>query len=409
MTQISGALRFRHVGPAPSRARAVPAPRLVMLRSVGWLCVATAAALSLLGVVAIGTVEPAPGEVDFARNHVLHLLLAVAACAAVAVPHYRAAQRASYPAMAAILLVLVFVLIPHVPESIVRVRNGARRWINLGVMDFQPSELAKIVYVLALASYLRFRDNYRRLAGLMLPMVLTFVPLGLVLVEPDLGTSLLFLPTLFAMLVAAGAKLRHLALVMVVGAALAPAMYPLLEDHQKNRIKAMAAQIVGDPRYENDIGFQAARAVTLAGAGGWTGVGQDHAAALVRFNRLPEDHNDMIFAVIGCRWGMAGAGVVWCLYLALCLGGLKIASQCKDPFGRLVPVGITALFFSQMAINTGMSIGLLPITGLTLPFVSAGGSSLVTAWIMVGLLLNIALRHQRSVAPESFEFSDEEE
>jgi cell division protein FtsW (lipid II flippase) len=166
------------------------------------------------------------------------------------------------------------------------------------VTDFQPSELAKIAYVLALASYLRYRSNYRRLTGLLLPLGLTFVPMGLILIEPDLGTAMLFLPTLFAMLIAAGAKLKNLALVIVLGLALAPAMYPLLKPHQKDRITAMVAQVVGDTRYEQDIGFQGARAMTLAGAGGWTGVGEQHTSALVAYNRLPEDHNDMIFAVI---------------------------------------------------------------------------------------------------------------
>jgi len=196
---------------------------------------------------------------------------------------------------------------------------------------------------------------------------------------------------------------------MVIGFSLAPAMYPLLKPHQKDRIKAMIAQVVGDDRYHNDIGFQAARAMTLAGAGRWTGVGRDHAAALITYNALPEDHNDMIFAVVTCRWGILGAMTVWGFFLLLCGGGLAIAAQCKDPFGRLVPVGLVTVFFSQMAINTGMAIGVMPITGMTLPFVSAGGSSLVSAWIMVGLLVSIAMRRQRYLAPEAFEFDGCEE
>ena len=389
---------------APARTRVIPRPRLVMMRSVGWLCVGSAALLSVLGVVVIGTVPPGPGEPNLAIMHIVHLVVGLIAAVAVAVPHYRVAQRVSYPLLAAVVFMLVFVLIPWVPEAIVRPRNGARRWINVLVTDFQPSELAKIAWVLALASYLRFRENYRKLVGLFLPLALTFIPMGLILVEPDLGTAMLFLPTLFAMLIAAGAKLRHLALVMFIGLSLAPAMYPLLEPHQKDRIKAMAAQVVGDDRYQNDIGFQGARAMTLAGAGRWTGVGRRHAAALITYNGLPEDHNDMIFAVVTCRWGMLGAMTVWGTFVLLCAGGLVIAAQCKDPFGRLVPVGLVAMFFSQMAINTGMSIGLMPITGMTLPFVSAGGSSLVSAWIMVGLLLNIAMRRQRYLAREAFNF-----
>ncbi len=390
-------------GPAPARGvRGATSA----VRGAGWLCVAVAIALSVLGVIVIEGV-PRPGEPSYALRHLVHLGVGLAAAALVAFPHYRWAQRASYPMLAGVIVLLVFVLIPWVPEAIVRPRNGARRWINLVVTDFQPSELAKIAYVLALASYLRFRSNFRRLTGLLLPFCLTVVPMGLVLVEPDLGTSLLFLPTLCAMLAAAGARLRHLALVLLAGAIAAPAMYPILQPHQKDRIKAMIAQVSGDPRYENDIGFQADRAMTLAGAGGLLGEGRERSAALVTHNRLPEEHNDMIFAVIACRWGLAGASAVWAAFLLLAGGGLLVAAQAKDPFGRLVPVGIVAVLFSQMAINSGMTIGLLPITGMTLPFVSYGGSSLVSTWIMIGLLLNIAVRRRRYLAPEAFEFDDE--
>ncbi len=403
MTQFVAISRGRashRAAPTPARAMSGSG---VMVRNVGWVCVGAAAVLSLLGLIVIAGV-PREGEPDYALRHLVHLGLGLSAAALVVVPHYRWMQRASYPMLAVVVLMLVFVLIPWVPEAIVRPRNGARRWINLFVTDFQPSELAKIAYVIALASYLRYRSNYRRIGGLMLPLGLTFIPLGLILVEPDLGTAMLFLPTLLAMLIAAGARLRHIAVVIVLGLTLAPAMYPLLKPHQKDRINAMVAQVTGDTRYENDIGFQGARAMTLAGAGGWFGTGRHQSAALVTYNRLPEDHNDMVFAVIACRWGLFGALFTWGAFLTLCAGGLLIAGHCKDPFARLVPVGIVAILFSQMTINTGMTIGLMPITGMTLPFVSYGGSSLVSAWIMVGLLLSISLRRQRYLARDAFDF-----
>jgi cell division protein FtsW (lipid II flippase) len=169
----------------------------------------------------------------------------------------------------------------------------------------------------------------------------------------------------------------------------------------------MFAQVTGDTRYDDDIGYQRARAVTLVGAGRLWGTGRRHAGPLVSHNRLPEDHNDMVFAVICCRWGLLGGLATWGAFLAFGMGGLLIAAQSRDPFGRLVPVGIVAVLFSQVAINTGMTIGLAPITGMTLPFVSYGGSSLVSAWVMVGLLLNIAMRRARYLAPEAFDFDSE--
>ena len=215
MTQLAAQVRT-----VPSRSRPVVGS-WILVRNTGWLCVGAAVLLSVLGVVTIGTVDR-PGEPNYTLHQLAHLCVGLIAAAAVVVPHYRVAQRLSYPLLAVVLLMLVFVLIPWVPEAIVRPRNGARRWISVFITDFQPSELAKIAYVLALASYLRFRSNYRCLRGLLLPLALTFIPLGLILIEPDLGTAMLFLPTLFAMLIAAGARLRHVALIIVLGLALAP-------------------------------------------------------------------------------------------------------------------------------------------------------------------------------------------
>jgi len=388
----SAATRFR------GRARALHRPR-VELANFGWVCVIGALGLSVLGIVAIATTEP-----GYATRQIAYLCVAVVAATAAAIPHYRWLQRFSVPLLIVVVALLVFVLVPFVPEAIVRPRNGARRWISLRVTDFQPSELAKIAYIVALASYLRYRKNYRRFFGLLRPFLLTFIPMALVLVEPDLGTAMLFLPTLFAMLVAAGAKLRHLVLIIALGLGSAPLMYPMLRPHQKDRIEALYYQLKGDGRYAQDIGFQGDKAMTLVGAGGLGGVGPVRAASLVLHNRLPEEHNDMVFAVICVRWGAAGALLAWGLCLLICLGGLVTAGQCKDPFGRLTAVGIVAVLFAQMTINTGMTLGLMPITGMTLPFVSFGGSSLVTAWIMVGLLLNIAMRRPQYLARESFEF-----
>jgi cell division protein FtsW (lipid II flippase) len=382
-------------------ARAIHRPRIEWLNP-GWLCVIGGLALSIVGVASIATTEP-----GYAARQIAILCVALVVAAGATVPHYRLLSRFSIPLMLLVLVLLVFVLIPVVPEAIVRPRNGARRWINLGVTDFQPSELGKIAYIIALASYLRYRKNYRTLIGLMLPFVLTFVPMLLILVEPDLGTALLFLPTLFAMLTAAGAKLRHLVLIIVLGLAAAPAVYPVLAPHQKDRINALYYQIKGDTRFEKGIGFQGAQATTLVGAGRLVGVGREQAEDLVRYNRLPEEHNDMVFAVISCRWGAIGAVGTWALFLVCCAGGLLAGAQCKDPFGRLVAVGIVAMLFAQMAINTGMTIGLMPITGMTLPFVSYGGSSLVAVWLMIGLLLNIGMRRPQYMARESFQFGEE--
>lgn len=363
-----------------------------------WLAVGSALALSLLGIIVIGTASPAE-----AKSQVAHLCVGLVAATMAAVPPYRLLRRLWIPLSLIVLVLLVFVLIPAIPESIVRPRNGARRWIRLGI-EFQPSELAKAVYVVAIASYLQFRRSFRTFLGLLIPLALSFIPMGLILIEPDLGTAMLFLPTLFAMLAAAGAKLRHLVLIVTIGLASAPLLYPVLQDHQKDRILALISQLKGDSRYDQGIGYQGRKAITLVGAGGVTGVGLEQAGHLLEYNHLPEEHNDMVFAVVALRWGLGGACVLFLVFGTMCIAGLIVAAMTNDPFGRLIAVGIVAVLFAQMTINTGMTIGLLPITGMNLPFVSCGGSSLVAAWIMIGVLVNVGLRRPQFLSRESNEF-----
>jgi len=360
------------------------------------LTIAASLGLSMLGIAAIATTEP-----GLAQRQMVFLGIAIVGAALMVIPRPAQLRGAAWPAYLAAIALLIFVLIPFVPEEIVRPRKGARRWISLGITDFQPSELAKIGFVLVLAEWLRLRQNYHRLAGLVVPFILTLVPVALVLREPDLGTALLFVPALFAMLLAAGARKRHILTIVLAGIVVAPMAYPLLRPHQRTRVDALIAQVRGDTRYEQDIGFQGARAMTLVGAGGINGVGKAHAAALVTYNRLPEEHNDMIFAVVCCRWGLVGGMTAWVLFLVHAAGGAATAILCRDAFGRLVAVGFTTIILGQMIVNTGMTIGLLPITGMTLPFVSYGGSSLVAAWVMTGILYGIALRRPRHFEREA--------
>jgi rod shape determining protein RodA len=314
-------------------------------------------------------------------------------------------------------VLLVFVLLPFLPRWIVEPRNGARSWINLYLMAFQPSELAKIVFVLALARYLRFRENYRTLGGLLVPFAIMFVPVGLILKQPDLGTALLFAPALFAMLLAAGAKMRHLltllVLVVAVGGVTVTAIDRnwaiadmVLKGHQQDRIKSMISLVRGDRRYEKTIAYQQTKAMDLVGSGQLAGYGKERAQTIVRFNRLPEAHNDMIFAVVVNRWGFVGGAATLLSYLLLLLSFVLVAARTKDPFMRLTTVGFGGMIFSQAVLNIAMAIGLMPITGITLPFISYGGSSLATTFVMIGLVVNFASRRQAIVARPSFEFDN---
>jgi cell division protein FtsW (lipid II flippase) len=369
----------------------------------GWLVVGAALALTFIGIETIGTTRPAT-----AVSQLRLACLGVAAGIIVAFIPAKRLRQASWWLLGFGLLLLVFLLIPEVPDFIVRPRHGARRWINLWFVDVQPSELVKIAFVLALASHLRYKKHYRKFSGLILALCVVVPSSALILYEPDLGTAMLFLPAMLAMLIAAGAKYKHLCTIAILGIMASAIMYPMLETHQQNRIKALKAQLLGDDRYVQTFGYQGARAMTLIGAGQAWGVGKEDAKKLLAANHLPEEHNDMIFAVIVLRWGLRGAIVIWSLYAILGLGGILAAIGCRDPFPRLVAVGLTAILLSQMVINTAMTLGLAPITGLTLPFISAGGSSLVVAWLMAGILFGIAMRRDPLMTREGFTFKDGE-
>lgn len=374
-----------------------------------WCALLAAVALSGMGILAIGTAQPV-----YAAIQLRWLVIALIVAAACTWPRPRFIAAAMGPLVAVTVGMLILVILPFMPRSMVPVRNGATCWLNLYFMMFQPSELAKIVFVLSLALYLRYRSSYRTLRGLLVPFALMFAPVILILKEPDLGTALIFAPALFVMLVAAGARLVHLgALVGLAVLAVAanvlviytlPDSLQVLKPHQRQRIVAMISRTQGDDRYARDIGYQQDKAMTLAGSGGLYGYGAGRSRTIVHFNRLPEDHNDMIFAVIMNRWGLVGGLATIGLYLMLVGSLLLVAARTKDPFARLSVVGFAGLIFSQAGINMGMTLGLLPVTGITLPFVSYGGSSLATTYGMIGLALNFASRRPVIVSRPAFEF-----
>lgn len=361
-----------------------------------WLCVLAGLALSMIGLDAIDIGErlaPQSGDPSgpIEQKQTLFLMIGMAASAIIALPYYRYFAILAWPVYAMGIALLVFLLIPFVPESIVKPRNGARGWIDLGFVDLQPAEFAKIGYVLALAAFMRARRRTRTFLGLLAPGLITLVPFALIAKQPDLGTAALFVPSLFAMLIGAGARIRHLALIVAIAGLAAPAVYPFLQAHQKQRIVGFMGQLRGDRSAASDINFQSFTAQALAGAGGATGQPEAKARALVHFNRLPERHNDMIYAVIVCRHGQRGGLLVLGLYGVWLLGAALVAATSRDPFGRLIVLGLAGFVAAQVFVNVGMNIGVLPIIGITLPFISYGGSSLLTVWLMTGLVFNVAL------------------
>jgi cell division protein FtsW (lipid II flippase) len=302
-------------------------------------------------------------------------------------PHFHFLGRIGYFLYAATILLLIGVFLAP------RVANTHRWFVLPGGIQLQPSELAKIAFVLALAWYLRYRKNLRTFSGLLIPFALAAVPFGLILIEPDLGTAMLFPLTLFAMLVAAGARLRHLAAIVLIAGFALPGAYPLLRPYQQQRVKSLVLEVIGkaDEALHNGANMQPYRARIAIGAGGFSGLGDD-AALHFRQRLVPYDYTDFIYAVVGGRWGFLGCITVVLMYLAFYVASIEIAASTRDNFGRLMVIGLSSMILFQGMINMYMTVGLGPVTGIALPFVSYGGSSLLASMLAAGLLLNVSIR-----------------
>jgi cell division protein FtsW len=302
-------------------------------------------------------------------------LVLVAVCARVDFYSLRALAPALMVTSAVLLLAVL---------ALGQATNGARRWIAFGPAQFQPSELAKLALAVWAAGYLARRRAPRTLKELWRPIgLVTVVFCGLILVEPDLGTAIAIVVMLAAMLLVSGTPGRTLGGGLGIAATLG--LFAVwLEPYRRARLFSF----LNPWQDAQGAGFQTVQAMIGLGSGGIFGVGLGQ--SVQKANYLPEAHTDMIFAIIGEELGLVGATFVIAAYCAFAYAGLRIALQCKDPFGKRLAAGLTALVCGQAAINLAAVMGLAPLTGIPLPFVSYGGSSLVVALASVGILLNIA-------------------
>jgi cell division protein FtsW len=306
---------------------------------------------------------------------------------------YRRLEVLAVPALLLVVVALVLVLVP----GIGKVAGGARRWIDLGVLRFQPAEAAKVVLVLYLArSLARKRERVRMFSIGFLPhLAVTGLLVALVLLEKDLGTAVILLVILFVMLFAGGVKIGYL-----VGAVLLaiPIGWKLVAGtpYRMQRITAFL-----DPwRHRDGIGFQIVESLLGIGNGGWFGQGLGEGKGKLFY--LPAAHTDFIAAVIAEETGLLGTLLLVLLFALLVWRGLRATLLAPDPFGCYLALGLTTLIGSQALVNLAVVLGLLPTKGLTLPFVSYGGSSLMTMLAAAGILLSVSggtggfLRAQRA-------------
>jgi cell division protein FtsW len=327
----------------------------------------------------------------YLKRQSLYALVGVIAMVVAARTPFSTWRRLSPMLVLASLTLLAAVLVLATPV------NGARRWIGIGPIVFQPSEFAKVAVAVWAAAYLARKKAPQTLKELARPIgLLVGVFCLLLLLEPDLGTAIALVVMLAGMLLIAGTPPRVLGVGLVLTTAAGVAAI-WAEPYRRSRLFAF----VNPWHVAEGAGYQLVQAMIGLGSGGVFGVGLGQ--GVLKANYLPEAHTDMIFAVIGEELGLVGTTALIAAYLAFAYAGLKIALTCRDPFGKRLAVGLTVLVCGQALINLAAVMGLAPLTGIPLPFVSYGGSSLIVALASVGILLNIAAKGgvaQRAQVPD---------
>ncbi|HWB00604.1 MAG TPA: FtsW/RodA/SpoVE family cell cycle protein [Pirellulales bacterium] len=365
-------------------------------RDLPWPLLASAAGLMTVGLLAISrSAELASGSGRFVGQQAAWCVVATFAAGVVLLPNYRGLRTWTLGAFGLGLLALMAVYwFPPI--------NGAQRWIRLGPIGFQPSEFVKVVYVAALADFLAMRGSVASLPALVAPLLVSLLPMVLILREPDLGTSLVFGPVLMAMLYVAGTTRRQFATLIAGCCVLAPVLWTQMSQEQRSRVTSLFQQTETGARPSAD-GYQLRQSKQLIALGGvlgsyWAGEPSDDRAAY----HLPESHTDFVFSVVGERYGWWGMAMVLAMYGAIVWQSIAIAQHTREPFGRLIGAGVAALFATQAIINTAMTVGLLPVTGLSLPLVSYGGSGLLAHAVALGLVANVALHPGYEVGSAPF-------
>lgn len=380
----ANALPARHVPEifASSPPRAAPPDT--------WL-VAVIGALVGIGLVMIFSASSATAYAQhhdtayFLKRQALWLVVA-AGCAALAYKiDYHVLRRLAPLILILSVCSLVAVLVPHVGL----ISGGARRWLGVSALSFQPSEFAKLALVVYLAAAIsRHHDRIRSLTKGVFPLLLvTLLLAGLVLIEPDMGTASLIVFTAFTVLFIAGARVPHLIAVLLVTAP-PIALSILSSPYKRARILAFI-----DPwKDPQNTGFHIVQSLLALGSGGVFGMGLG--LSRQKFFYLPEQYTDFIFAIVGEELGLIGALLVVALFLFFAYRATKIALSAPDDFGFFLAVGCTALIVIQAFVNIGVTTSSWPVTGVPLPFISFGGSSLIVSLVAVALILNVG-RHRR--------------
>jgi rod shape determining protein RodA len=386
---------IRDVDDVPAAAPARPIGLSLPFDPILLLAVIGLCAASLI-VLAGATVDDIPGDPHYYVNRqAIYFGVGLVVAAVLARIDYSRLRETKYVVYGMLIAGILAV------QAAGTAARGSRRAIDVGFFSFQASELGKVLLVIALSAFVvdRSRSMQRRDTTVRV-MLLTLIPAVLVIVQPDLGSGLVYIVIGLAVLFIAGTSWRHFAALFVLAAValtltlvVAPKMgVTVLHGYQKDRLTAFLNP-TDNPAKQ---GYQQNQSRIAIGSGEKTGRGSH--ATQTKYNFLPEHHTDFVFAVVGERFGFIGAALVLSLYALLIWRGLRVLTIAKNLFGALIAGGIVAMLLFQVFVNVGMTIGIMPITGIPLPLLSYGGSSVLTTFLAVGLLQSIYAQGRASAA-----------
>lgn len=321
---------------------------------------------------------------DYWQRQLVFTAIGLIALIVTALFDYRHLELLAQPAYLFLLISLVAVYLAG------EVKGGARRWLDVGVTDVQPTEAGKFLLIIFFAWYLsRFQERIRSLPYLLGAVLLLAAPLGLVYVQPDLGMTVTLAFIGGTLILVNGIRLIHLFLGAGAGLAAIPFLQGTLQGYMLERI-----EIFLEPESNPDAAFNVQQALISVGNGGWLGMGWGQGTQN-QLHFLRVRHTDFIFSVIAEELGFLGTVLVLLLLFFVIWRLVRIADLAQDQFGRLITLGVAALIFFQTFVNVGMNLAIVPVTGMTLPFLSYGGSSLISMMLAIGLAQSVVMRHRK--------------
>lgn len=355
------------------------------LRRFDFVLLGTTVLLMLFGVAMVYSATlDVPGYEDYALRQAIYGLAGLVLLIVVAAFDYRLLTSLQWPIYGIVLVVLAAV------AALGQVRGGSSGWFNAGLVLIQPAELAKVLFAVAFAQFLSSNhDRLGRPQVVLGAFVLLWLPAALIYLQPDLGTAIVLVVIGVAMMFVAELPWAYIVTALAGAALAAPMVWANLEGYMRQRIL-----IFLDPASDPDASFNIAQALISIGNGGWLGKGFTQGSqSQLHFLRVR--YADFIFSVIAEELGFIGAIVLIGLLFVILWRLWSIADQARDYFGRLIVVGVTAMILFQSVVSIGMNLGLVPVTGITLPFISYGGSSLITVMLGIGLAQSVAMRNRK--------------